>query len=78
MLNAEYRFFWVNPQEPVRDFIKTHFFHLNGRVSIPCHKDNKILLAIKEENVNDNLTGEHFTLLQFLESKHAKIENTEL
>lgn len=78
MLNAEYRFFWINPQEPVRDFVKAHFFHLNGRVSIPCHTENKILLAIKVENVNDNLTGENFTLLQFLESKHAKIENIEL
>ena len=78
MLNAEYRFFWVTPQEPVKEFIKEHFYHLNGRVYVPNINDNKMLLAIKTENINDHILGEAFTLRQFLESKHAKIEDYEI
>lgn len=78
MLNAEYRFFWVTPQEPAKEFIKAHFYYLNGRVYIPSIEKNKMLLAIKTENLNDNIAGENFTLRQFLESKHARIEPFEL
>ena len=75
MLNTEYRFFWVTPQEPVTEFIKAHFYYLNGRIYIPSIEENKMLLAIKTENLNDNIPGENFTLRQFLESKHARIED---
>ena len=78
MLNAEYRFFWVTPQEPAKEFIKAHFYYLNGRVYIPNVEENKILLAIKTENLNDNIPSENFTLMQFLESKHARIEDYEI
>ena len=74
MLNAEYRFFWVTPQEQAKEFIKAHFYYLNGRVYIPNVEEKKMLLAIKTENLNDNIPGENFTLMQFLESKHARIE----
>ena len=78
MLNAEYHFFWVTPQESVKDFIKTNFYYFNGRVYIPSIKENKMVLAIKIENLNDTIQGENFTLMQFLENKHAKIEQFEL
>jgi hypothetical protein len=51
-----------------------HFYYLNGRVYIPSVEENKMLLAIKTENLNDNIPGENFTLMRFLESKHARIE----
>jgi hypothetical protein len=73
ILNAEYRFFWVTPQEPAKEFVKVHFYYLNGRVYIPRIEDNKMLLAIKTENLSDNLPGENFTLMEFLESKFAKV-----
>ena len=37
-----------------------------------------MLLAIKTENLNDNIPCENFTLRQFLESKNAKIEDYEI
>jgi hypothetical protein len=78
MLNAEYRFFWITPQEPAKEFIKTHFYYLNGRVYIPSVEEKKMLLAIKTENLTNNIPGENFTLRQFLESKHARIEDYEI
>lgn len=78
MLNAEYHFLWVTPQEPVKEFIKTNFYYLNGRVYIPSIKENKMLVAIKRENLNDNIPCESFTLRQFLESKQARIEDYEI
>jgi hypothetical protein len=78
MLNAEYHFFSVIPQEGVKEFVKEHFYYLNGRVYIQSIEENKMLLAIKTENLNDTIQGENFTLMQFLEDKHATIKKFDL
>jgi hypothetical protein len=35
-------------------------------------------MAIESDKINENLPGENFTLRQFLESKHARIEEYEI
>lgn len=74
LLKIEYRFFIVTVPEPIDEFIKANFYYLNGRVRFHHEFDEKLLMAIESDKINENIPGKNFTLRQFLESKDAKVE----
>ena len=78
LLKAEYKFFTVTVPEPVEEFIKANFYYLNGRIRFHHEYKGKLLMAIEADKVDENLPDETFTLRQFLESKHAKVEDYEI
>ena len=78
LLKAEYKFFTVTVPEPVEEFIKANFYYLNGMIRFHHEYKGKLLMAIEADMVDENLPDENFTLRQFLESKHAKVEDYEI
>ena len=78
LLKVEYRFFTVTVPEPVEEFVKANFYYLNGRVRLHHEFDGKLLMAIETGKVDDNIPGENFTLVEYLESKGASVEDYHL
>ncbi len=78
LLKAEYRFFTVTVPEPVEAFVKANFYYLNGRVRLHHEFDGKLLMAIETDKVDDNIPGENFSLVEYLESKGASVEDYHL
>ena len=78
LLKAEYKFFTLTVPEPVEAFVKAHFYYLNGRVRLHHEFDGKLLMAIETDKVDDNIPGENFTLVEYLESKGASVEDYHL
>jgi hypothetical protein len=78
LLKTEYKFFTVTVPEPVEEFIKANFYYLNGRMRLHHKFERKLLLALEGNTIDEIIPKENFTLRQFLESKHATIEDYEI
>ena len=78
LLKTEYKFFTVTTPEPVADFIKANFYYLNGKVRFHHKFEGKLLLALEGDTIDEIIPNENFSLRQFLESKHARIEDYEI
>jgi hypothetical protein len=78
MIKAEYSFYTLTVPGDIEEFVKTNFYYLNGRVRLHHKFEGKLIMALEGETIDEGIAGETFTLRQFLESKHAKIESFEL
>ena len=78
MIKSEYSFYAITVPGEVDDFIKNNFFYLNGKIRKHHQHFGKILLVLESKTIDKTIPGENFTLMQFLESKHARIEEYEI